>query len=60
MEPRYFVMVGNCYVAFIGLWHTPKMFADYHKATPFLTLKDAKEEAIKRNVSDYRISKEFI
>ena len=35
MEERWYVKVGNCYAAFLGLFHEPTMKADYHKADPF-------------------------
>ena len=55
---RFFVKVGNCYVAFIGIWHDPIMRSDYHKATPFLTKDEAKEE-VKRKLGrvSYKIVK---
>ena len=60
MEERYFVKVGNCYVAFIGLYHEPTMKADYHKADPFLTQEEAREEATKRNLKDFKVVKKTI
>ena len=47
MEERWYVKVGNCYVAFLGLFHEPTMKADYHKADPFYQWKKQKEEGLK-------------
>lgn len=60
MEERYYVMVGNCYVAFLGLFHEPTMKADYHNATPHLTYSEADEEAKHRGLKQYRIVKEYL
>lgn len=60
MEERYFIKVGNCFVEFLGLWHEAKMRPDYHKATPYLTIKDAKEEALKWGVKDFKVVKKML
>lgn len=57
MEERYYVKVGNCYAAFLGMWHELVMRSDYHKATPFMTEADAKNEANKRGVKTFKIVK---
>ena len=57
MEERYYVKVGNCYAAFLGMWHGLVMRSDYHKATPFMTEADAKNEANKRGVKTFKIVK---
>lgn len=49
-EERWFVKVGNCYVAFLGLFHQPTMKSDYHKAEPFLSKDEASTEAKLRGV----------
>lgn len=60
MEERYYVKVGNCYVAFLGLWHEATMKSDYHKATPFILESDAKNEANKRGVKAFKIVKKML
>ena len=60
MEERYYLKVGNCYVAFIGMWHKPIMKSDYHKATPFMTEPEAKEEASKRGIKAFKIVKKML
>ena len=57
MEERHYVKVGNCYAAFLGMWHELVMRSDYHKATPFMTEADAKNEANKRGVKTFKIVK---
>ena len=57
MEERYYVKVGNCYAAFLGMWHELVMRTEYHKATPFMTEADAKNEANKRGVKTFKIVK---
>ena len=57
MEERYYVKVGNCYAAFLEMWHELVMRSDYHKATPFMTEADAKNEANKRGVKTFKIVK---
>ena len=52
MKERYYIKVGNCYVAFLGLFHEPTMKADYRKADPFLTREEAIAEANRRIESD--------
>lgn len=60
MEERYYVKVGNCYVAFLGLWQEPTMKSDYHKATPFMEESKAKNEAIKRGCKAFKIVKKML
>lgn len=61
MEKRFYVKVGNCFVKFCGLWHEPKMVADYKRATPHMTGEEARNEAVKRGVRNYTIiCKEFL
>lgn len=60
MEERWFVKVGNCYVAFLGLFHKPSMKADYHKASSFLTRDEAKIEANRRGLKEYKLVKKLI
>ena len=55
MEERWYVKVGNCYVAFLGLFHEPTMKADYNKADPFLSMEEAK----RRGLKDYKIVKKM-
>lgn len=57
MEERYYVKIGNCYVAFLGIWHEPMMKSDYHKATPFITEADAREEAKRRCAKPFKVVK---
>lgn len=57
MEERYYVQVGNCYVAFLGIWHEPTMRSDYHKAEPFMSKEEAKQEALNRGVRGFKIVK---
>ena len=57
MEERYYVKIGNCYVAFLGIWHEPMMKDDYHKATPFITEAGAREEAKRRCTKPFKIVK---
>lgn len=57
MEERYYVKIGNCYVAFVGIWHEPMMKGDYHKATPFITEAGAREEAKRRCTKPFKIVK---
>lgn len=54
-EEKYYIKVGNCYVAFLGLFHTPTMRADHNKADSFDTREEAKIEADKRGVRNYKI-----
>ena len=60
MKKRFFVKVGNCYVAFLGLWHEPKMVSDYHKAEPFWTEEEAKTEAVRRGVRDFKVVEKIL
>lgn len=60
MEERWYVKVGNCYVAFLGVFHKPTMKSDYNKATPFMIEKDAREEANKRGVKAFKIVKKML
>ena len=60
MEERWYVKVGNCYVAFLGLFHEPTMKADYHKANPFLTMEEARAEANRRGLKDYKVVKKML
>ena len=60
MEERWYVKVGNCYVAFLGLFHEPTMKADYHKADPFLTQEEARSEANRRGLKDYKVVKKML
>lgn len=60
MEERYYVKVGNCYVAFLGLFHEPTMKSDHKRASPFLSYEEAKKEADKRGVRSYKIVKKLI
>lgn len=55
MEERYYVKVGNCYAAFLGIWHELVMRSDYHKATPFMTEVDAREEAKRRCAKPFKV-----
>lgn len=59
MEERWYIKVGNCYVAFLGLFHEPTMKADYRKAEPFYTQEDAKTEADIRGIKDYKVVKKM-
>ena len=59
MEERWYVKVGNCYVAFLGLFHEPTMKADYHKADPFLSMEEARAEAKRRGLKNYKIVKKM-
>lgn len=59
MEERWYVKVGNCYAAFLGLFHEPTMKADYHKADPFLSMEEARAEAKRRGLKDYKIVKKM-
>ena len=56
-EERWFVKVGDCYVAFLGLFHQPTMKSDYHKAEPFLTKDEASTEAKLRGVKNFKVVK---
>ncbi len=60
MEERFYIQVGNCFVAFIGLHQRPTMKADYHKASPFLTMEEAKIEANKRGLKNYKVVKKTL
>lgn len=60
MEERYYIKIGNCYITFLGLLQKPTMKADYHKASPFLTMEEAKIEADKRGLKDYKIVKKIL
>lgn len=57
MGDRYYIKVGNCYVTFVGIQKTPVMRADHQKASPFLSLNEAKVEACKRDLKNYKIVK---
>lgn len=59
-EERYYLKVGNCYVALIGIWHKPMMKSDYHKATPFMTKPEAVEEANKRGIKAFKIVRKML
>lgn len=60
MEERYYIKIGNCYITFLGLLQEPTMKADYHKASPFLTMEEAKIEANKRGLKNYKIVKKIL
>ena len=60
MEERYYIKIGNCYITFLGLSHEPTMKADYHKASPFLTMEEARVEADRRGLKNYRIVKKIL
>ena len=60
MEERWYIKVGNCYVTFLGLFHEPTMKADYHKADPFLTQEEARSEANRRGLKDYKVVKKML
>lgn len=60
MEERWYIKVGNCYVAFLDLSHEPTMKADYHNANPFLTMEEAKVEAKRRGLKSYKIIKKML
>lgn len=60
MEKRYFIKVGNCFVEFLGIWHEAKMRSEYKKATPYLTQEDARREAIKRGVRNFKIVEKLL
>ena len=60
MEERWYIKVGNCYVAFLGLSHEPTMKADYHNANPFLTMEEARVEAKRRRLKSYKIIKKML
>ncbi len=57
MEERYYIKIGNCYITFLGLSREPTMKGDYHKASPFLTMEEAKIEANKRGLKNYKVVK---
>lgn len=57
MEERWYIKVGNCYVAFHGRFYQPTMKSDYRKADPFLTREEAKTKAIKYGIKNYKIVK---
>ena len=59
MEERYYLKVGNCYVAFVGFLHQPVMRADYRKAESFLTFEEAKTEAERCGIRGYKIVKKI-
>lgn len=59
MVERYFVKKANCYVAFLGIFHEPTMKADYHKATPFFSEAEAREEAIERGMETFKVVKKL-
>ena len=44
---------------FLGLFHEPTMKADYHKADPFLEMEEARAEAKRRGLKDYKIVKKM-
>ena len=60
MESRYYVVVGNCYVNFMGIWHEPNMKADYHKATPFLDEDEARAEANTKGLKKYKVIRKML
>ena len=60
MEERWYIKVGNCYVAFLGLFHEPTMKADYRKAEPFLTPEEAKTEANRTGLKDFKVVKKIL
>lgn len=60
MEERWYVKVGNCYVAFLGLFHEPTMKADYKKAEPFMTKNEAENEATRRGVKNFKVVKKML
>lgn len=55
MDERFYIQVGNCYAAFLGLRHELRMYPDYHNADPFLTEEKAKKEAKRRGLSQFKI-----
>lgn len=59
MEERWFIKVGNCYTALMGVSREPVMKADYKKAEPFLTQKEAKLVADRKGIKGYKIVKKM-
>lgn len=60
MEERYFIKIGNCYASFLGLRRELKIRPDYCQADCFLSGEEAKKEAIKRGLKDFKIVKKMI
>lgn len=60
MEERYFIKLGNCYASFLGLRHELRIRLDYQQADCFLSREEAKKEAIKRGLKDFKIVKKMI
>lgn len=56
-DERYYIMIGNCYVSFIGISQTPTMRADFRKASPYLTADEAEEKAKRKGLKKYKIVK---